>query len=64
MLVGIYQNNVCLAIVAAALLNFFLHDSNFGWRVSLGHETASLAAMCRHAGGHGPLGAAGALLRV
>ena len=40
MLVGIYQNNVCLAIVAAAVLNYGVHDSGFGWRLSLGLQVA------------------------
>lgn len=40
MLVGVYQNNVCLAIVFAALLNYFVHDLAFGWRISLGLQVA------------------------
>lgn len=40
MLVGIYQNNVCLAIVLAALLNYFVHDLGYGWRISLGLQVA------------------------
>ena len=40
MLVGIYQNNVCLAIVAAAVLNYGVHDTGFGWRLSLGLQVA------------------------
>ncbi|OLQ13682.1 High-affinity glucose transporter [Symbiodinium microadriaticum] len=40
MLVGIYQNNVCLAIVAAAVLNYAVHDETFGWRLSLGLQVA------------------------
>ena len=41
MLVGIYQNNVCLAIVAAAVLNYAVHDETFGWRLSLGLQVDS-----------------------
>lgn len=40
MLVGIYQNNVCLAIVAAAVLNYAVHDTVLGWRLSLGIQVA------------------------
>lgn len=40
MLVGVYQNNVCLAIVFAALLNYFVHDLVFGWRIFLGLQVA------------------------
>lgn len=40
MLVGIYQNNVCFAIVFAALLNYFVHDLTIGWRISLGLQVA------------------------
>ena len=40
MLVGIYQNNVCLAIVAAAVLNYAVHDATWGWRLSLGLQVA------------------------
>ena len=41
MLVGIYQNNVCLAIVAAAVLNYAVHDTVLGWRLSLGLQVAT-----------------------
>ena len=41
MLVGIYQNNVCLAIVAAAVLNYAVHDTALGWRWSLGLQVAT-----------------------
>mmetsp|Transcript_68335 Transcript_68335/g.151357 ORF Transcript_68335/g.151357 Transcript_68335/m.151357 type:complete len:556 (+) Transcript_68335:99-1766(+) len=34
-LVGVYQNNICLAIVIASLLNYFDHDVPTGWRWSL-----------------------------
>ena len=46
MLVGIYQNNVCLAIVAAALLNYFVHDLEVGWRLSLGLQVAMGCLVC------------------
>eukprot|EP00913_Durusdinium_trenchii_P007520 g7067.t1 len=45
MLVGIYQNNVCLAIVLAALLNYFVHDLGYGWRISLGLQVLMGAAV-------------------
>jgi len=35
-MVGIYQSNICLAIVAASVLNFLDHDVPTGWRWSLG----------------------------
>eukprot|EP00930_Biecheleria_cincta_P035311 TRINITY_DN24291_c0_g1_i1.p1 TRINITY_DN24291_c0_g1~~TRINITY_DN24291_c0_g1_i1.p1 ORF type:complete len:489 (-),score=73.27 TRINITY_DN24291_c0_g1_i1:465-1931(-) len=35
-LVGIYQSNVCLAIILAMVLNCSVHDTSTGWRVSLG----------------------------
>jgi sugar porter (SP) family MFS transporter len=34
-MVGIYQSNICLAIVMASLLNYFAHDVPSGWRWSL-----------------------------
>jgi sugar porter (SP) family MFS transporter len=34
-MVGIYQSNICLAIVVASLLNYFDHDVPTGWRWSL-----------------------------
>merc|ERR1719491_2668565 len=34
-MVGVYQSNVCLAVVAAAVLNFHDHDVPTGWRWSL-----------------------------
>ncbi|CAE7303563.1 HXT3, partial [Symbiodinium pilosum] len=40
MLVGIYQNNVCLAILAAAALNYTVHELSWGWRLSLGLQVA------------------------
>ena len=35
-MVGVYQNNICIAIVVAALLNWFVKDWENGWRCSLG----------------------------
>jgi len=35
-MVGIYQSNVCLAIVAASVLNYYDHSMHDGWRWSLG----------------------------
>lgn len=35
-LVGIYQSNVCLAIILAMVLNYSIHDTSTGWRLSLG----------------------------
>lgn len=35
-MVGHYQNNICLAIVMAALLNYADKDWEYGWRISLG----------------------------
>merc|ERR1719491_510261 len=34
-MVGIYQSNICLAIVGASVLNFIDHDIPTGWRWSL-----------------------------
>lgn len=34
-MVGVYQSNICLAIVGASLLNYFDHDLAVGWRISL-----------------------------
>jgi len=34
-MVGVYQSNICLAIVVASLLNYFDHDVPTGWRWSL-----------------------------
>lgn len=34
-MVGIYQSNICLAIVGASVLNFMDHDAPSGWRWSL-----------------------------
>ena len=39
-MVGLYQNNVCVAIVLAALLNFVGRDWEMGWRLSLGVQVA------------------------
>lgn len=38
-MVGMYQSNVCLAIVAAAVLNNIVHGLDGGWRYSLGLQT-------------------------
>lgn len=35
-MVGIYQSNICLAIVGASVLNYADHDTPAGWRWSLG----------------------------
>jgi len=35
-MVGIYQSNICLAIVGASVLNYLDHDMHLGWRWSLG----------------------------
>uniref|UniRef100_A0A7S2NNI1 Hexose transporter 1 n=1 Tax=Zooxanthella nutricula TaxID=1333877 RepID=A0A7S2NNI1_9DINO len=35
-MVGIYQSNICLAIVGASVLNYLDHDLGSGWRWSLG----------------------------
>jgi len=35
-MVGIYQSNICVAILGAAVLNYADHDVSFGWQVSLG----------------------------
>lgn len=35
-LVGIYQSNVCLAIILAMVLNYCVQETSTGWRVSLG----------------------------
>eukprot|EP00449_Zooxanthella_nutricula_P030458 CAMPEP_0198495636 /NCGR_PEP_ID=MMETSP1462-20131121/5324_1 /TAXON_ID=1333877 /ORGANISM="Brandtodinium nutriculum, Strain RCC3387" /LENGTH=536 /DNA_ID=CAMNT_0044224427 /DNA_START=66 /DNA_END=1673 /DNA_ORIENTATION=+ len=35
-MVGIYQSNICLAIVGASVLNYLDHDVVTGWRWSLG----------------------------
>jgi len=34
-MVGVYQSNICLAIVAASLLNYGVHSTRGGWRISL-----------------------------
>jgi len=34
-MVGLYQSNICLAIVGASVLNYFDHDLASGWRWSL-----------------------------
>eukprot|EP00931_Biecheleriopsis_adriatica_P030840 TRINITY_DN1812_c0_g1_i10.p1 TRINITY_DN1812_c0_g1~~TRINITY_DN1812_c0_g1_i10.p1 ORF type:complete len:536 (-),score=91.00 TRINITY_DN1812_c0_g1_i10:132-1529(-) len=39
-LVGIYQNNVCVGIVLAQLINYFVQNSVTGWRYSLGVQLA------------------------
>ena len=35
-MIGIYQNNICIAIVVAAALNYGVKDTEYGWRLSLG----------------------------
>ena len=35
------QNNICLAIVMAALLNYVDKDWESGWRISLGLQTVT-----------------------
>lgn len=39
-MVGMYQNNICIAIVLAAVVNWFVRELEFGWRVSLGLQVA------------------------
>lgn len=39
-MVGMYQNNICIAIVLAAVVNWFMRALEFGWRVSLGLQVA------------------------
>lgn len=35
-MVGVYQSNICLAILGASIINFYDHDIVTGWRWSLG----------------------------
>merc|ERR1719491_871325 len=35
-MVGIYQSNICLAILGASVLNYADHEMHTGWRWSLG----------------------------
>mgnify|MGYP002631337551 CR=1 FL=1 len=35
-MVGMYQNNICIAIVLAAVVNWVVRDWDEGWRLSLG----------------------------
>jgi MFS family permease len=37
-MIGIYQNNICIAIVLAALINYADKDWIHGWRLSLGMQ--------------------------
>jgi MFS family permease len=37
-MIGIYQNNICIAIVLAALLNYADKEWSNGWRISLGMQ--------------------------
>ena len=41
-MVGIYQNNICIAIVFAAVLNWGVREWRSGWRVSLGVQVNRL----------------------
>eukprot|EP01052_Picozoa_sp_SAG31_P039399 SAG31_NODE_5458_length_2526_cov_1.195715_2_plen_555_part_00 len=35
-MIGGYQNNICIAIVVAAALNYAVKDTEYGWRLTLG----------------------------
>ena len=49
-MVGMYQNNICIAIVLAAVVNWIVREWADGWRVSLGLQVpmgaAVLASLC------------------
>ena len=42
----VYQNNVCIAIVLAAVLNWLVKNHPRGWQVSLGLQAAMGGAVC------------------
>lgn len=53
---GLYQSNICLAIVGAALLNYYDGHITWGWRLSLGAQlimvtSPSLLSPCCPASG-------------
>ena len=45
-MVGIYQNNICIAILIAAVLNWLVKDLHSGWRLSLGLQVVMGLVAC------------------